>query len=34
MTEDGLHRATCDYLAGMTDRYAITEYNRLFGMNV
>ena len=27
----GLHRAVCDYLAGMTDRYAIQEYERLFG---
>jgi dGTPase len=26
----GLHRAVCDYLAGMTDRYAIQEYKRLF----
>ena len=27
---EGLHRAVCDYLAGMTDRYAIQEYRRLF----
>jgi dGTPase len=27
----GLHRAICDYLAGMTDRYAIQEHRRLFG---
>ena len=27
---DGLHRGVCDYLAGMTDRYAIQEYKRLF----
>jgi dGTPase len=27
----GLHRAICDYLAGMTDRYAIQEHQRLFG---
>lgn len=27
---DGLHRAVCDYLAGMTDRFALDEYNRLF----
>ena len=26
---DGLHRATCDYVAGMTDRYALNEWNRL-----
>lgn len=24
-------RAVCDYIAGMTDRYAISEYERLFG---
>jgi dGTPase len=28
--EDGLERAVCDYIAGMTDRYAIREYKRLF----
>jgi len=27
----GLHRAVCDYLAGMTDRYVMLEYQRLFG---
>ena len=27
---DQLHRVVCDYLAGMTDRYAIQEYKRLF----
>ena len=27
----GKQRAVCDYLAGMTDRYAIQEYERLFG---
>ena len=26
----GLHRAVADYLAGMTDRYAIDEHERLF----
>lgn len=31
---DGLHRAVCDYLAGMTDRYVVQEYKRLFGVNV
>ncbi len=29
-SEDDLHRVVCDYLAGMTDRYAIQEYKRLF----
>jgi dGTPase len=28
---DGLARAVCDYLAGMTDRYAAEEYQRLIG---
>ena len=32
--KDGLHRAVCDYLAGMTDRYAIMEYQRLFGVRI
>jgi dGTPase len=27
----GLHRAVCDYVAGMTDRYALGEYRRLLG---
>ncbi|RIH90532.1 Deoxyguanosinetriphosphate triphosphohydrolase-like protein [Calidithermus terrae] len=26
----GLYRAVCDYLAGMTDRYALDEYAKLF----
>jgi dGTPase len=30
----GLHRAVCDYIAGMTDRYAMSEYQRLFGLGV
>jgi dGTPase len=29
--KSGLHRAVCDYLAGMTDRYVMLEYQRLFG---
>lgn len=28
--ERGLERALCDYIAGMTDRFAIEEHNRLF----
>jgi dGTPase len=28
--KDGLYRAVCDYIAGMTDRFALDEYNRLF----
>ncbi len=27
----GRQRAVCDYIAGMTDRYAVQEYERLFG---
>jgi dGTPase len=30
ITERGLHRTTCDYVAGMTDRFAIEEYQKLF----
>lgn len=29
---DGWHRAICDYLAGMTDRYALLEHQRLFAI--
>jgi dGTPase len=28
---DGWHRAVCDYLSGMTDRYAMATHERLFG---
>jgi len=28
--KDGLHRAVCDYLSGMTDRYLLEEHQRLF----
>jgi len=27
----GLHRAVCDYIAGMTDRYLLLEHARVFG---
>ncbi len=27
--KEGLHRTVCDYIAGMTDRYLIEEYERL-----
>ena len=27
---EGPHRAICDYIAGMTDRYALEEYRKLF----
>lgn len=29
---EGLHRAVCDYIAGMTDRYVIREHERFFGL--
>jgi dGTPase len=28
--EQGLERTICDYIAGMTDRFAIEEYQKLF----
>jgi dGTPase len=28
--EHGRERVICDYIAGMTDRYALDEYKRLF----
>jgi len=28
--EEGMPRAVCDYVAGMTDRFAVQEYKRLF----
>jgi len=30
LEEDGLHRVVCDYIAGMTDRYAQDDYLKLF----
>lgn len=30
----GKHRAICDYLAGMTDRYLVLEHDRLFGITI
>ena len=30
LDERDLHRVVCDYIAGMTDRYAAQEYSRLF----
>ncbi|NPA91597.1 MAG: deoxyguanosinetriphosphate triphosphohydrolase [Chloroflexi bacterium] len=30
---EGLHRVVCDYIAGMTDRYALEEYQKLFDPN-
>ena len=28
--QDGVYRVVCDYIAGMTDRYALDEYKKLF----
>jgi dGTPase len=30
ISADGLRRTVCDYIAGMTDRYALDEYKKLF----
>jgi len=30
---DGLHRVTCDYVAGMTDRFCKQHHARLFGQS-
>ena len=30
LESDGVERAVCDYIAGMTDRYAVTLYRQLF----
>ena len=32
--KDGWHRVICDYVSGMTDRYAIAEYQRIFGLKL
>jgi dGTPase len=32
--KSGLHRAVCDYLAGMTDRYVLLESERIFGKKI
>lgn len=32
--KEGLHRAVCDYLAGMTDRYLIQEHERIFALKM
>jgi len=30
VAHDGLHRVVCDYIAGMTDRFALDEHRKLF----
>jgi dGTPase len=32
--KEGWPRSVCDYLACMTDRFAVQEYQRLFGVNI
>jgi dGTPase len=32
--KDGWYRVICDYVSGMTDRYAIAEYQRIFGLKL
>lgn len=34
IAERGLERTICDYIAGMTDRYAVDEYNRMFSPDI
>jgi dGTPase len=34
LQEDAEHRVICDYIAGMTDRYALQEYRKLFDPSV
>ncbi len=31
---EGLYRAACDYIAGMTDRYVMLEYEKYFGVKI
>jgi dGTPase len=31
---EGVHRVVCDYIAGMTDRFALDEHRKLFDPNV
>jgi len=34
MEKEDPHRVVCDYIAGMTDRYAVEEYRKLFDPSV
>jgi dGTPase len=34
LRKEGVHRSVCDYLSGMTDRYAIQAHQRLFGLQI
>jgi dGTPase len=31
---EGVHRVVCDYIAGMTDRFALQEHRKLFNPDV
>jgi dGTPase len=34
LARDGVHRVVCDYIAGMTDRFAVDEHQKLFDPTV
>jgi dGTPase len=34
LAQDGVHRTVCDYIAGMTDRFAMDEHRKLFDPQV
>ena len=34
LEHDGVHRVVCDYIAGMTDRFAVDEHQKLFDPTV
>jgi dGTPase len=34
LERDGVHRTVCDYIAGMTDRFAVDEHQKLFDPTV
>jgi dGTPase len=34
LERDGVHRVVCDYIAGMTDRFAVREHQKLFDPTV
>ena len=34
IARDGVHRVVCDYIAGMTDRFAVDEHRKLFDPRV
>jgi dGTPase len=34
LERDGVHRVVCDYIAGMTDRFAVDDHQKLFDPTV